>query len=54
MNLIAIKDKFKPFLNEGFNYKDRKISHAGKIWIKDTKEKNYDIFLEEKKHQLKH
>lgn len=32
-----LKERFKPFTNEGFNYKDRKTTKGGKIWAKDEK-----------------
>lgn len=53
MNLVLLKDKLKPFCNDGFNYKDRKISKAGKIWVKENKEYYFDVEIENKKLYLK-
>jgi hypothetical protein len=39
MNLIQMKESLAPFDNQGFNYKDRKISKGGKIWVKQNREK---------------
>ena len=43
MNLVLMKDKLKEFETDGFNYKDRKISKAGKVWVKKDKTKMFDL-----------
>ena len=54
MNLVLLSDKLKAFMNEGFNYKDRKITRAGKIWVKDGKEpKAINYEFEEQKLKIK-
>jgi hypothetical protein len=34
-----LRSKLTPFKDCGFNYKDRKKTKAGKIWVKEDKEK---------------
>lgn len=52
MNLVMMKDKLKSMNNQGFNYKDRKMSKAGKIWVKEDRSKLLDLEHEEKKLRL--
>jgi hypothetical protein len=53
MNLITLKGKLRPFDNDGFNYKDRKVSRGGKIWVEENQQRKYDLNLEERKQFLK-
>ena len=54
MNMVMIKEKMRPlFQNDGFNYKDRKISKAGKSWIKDDKLSGIDVEAEDRKLFIK-
>ena len=36
MNLVMMKEKLRPFTNQGFNYKDRKVQRGGKLWVKEN------------------
>lgn len=37
MNMVLLKERLKPYQNEGFNCKDRKTTRSGKIWVKGDK-----------------
>ena len=50
MKVVMMSDKIKSIKTEGFNYKDRKISKAGRIWVKEgDKNQNLDYEMEERK-----
>ncbi|CDW86552.1 UNKNOWN [Stylonychia lemnae] len=50
MKVVMMSDKIKSLKTEGFNYKDRKISKAGRIWVKEgDKNQNLDYEMEERK-----
>ena len=39
MDMILMKERLKPYKNEGFNCKDRKTTKMGKVWSKADKSK---------------
>jgi hypothetical protein len=53
MNLVMLGDKLKVFQNDGFNYKDRKITKRGKLWVKEGEKNATDYETEEKKQFIK-
>lgn len=53
MNLVMINDKLRAFQNDGFNYKDRKISKGGKIWVKEGEKPMMEFEMEDRKQFFK-
>ena len=53
MNIVNIKDKITKFSGDGFVYKDRKVSKAGKIWVKDERSRDMDLEMEDRKQFIK-
>jgi len=33
MDMLMLRERLKPFMNEGFNHKDRRRTKATKIWV---------------------
>lgn len=50
--MLTLKTRLKPYTNDGFNYKDRTISRANKIWVRQDKER-HDSVLEQLKLKIK-
>eukprot|EP00347_Sterkiella_histriomuscorum_P022942 403336560 len=49
MNMVMLNDKLRAFKTEGFNYKDRKISKAGKIWVKESDKSTVQDYEQEER-----
>ena len=43
MNLIDLRIKLQPFTNDCFNYKDRRITKGGKLWVKEGERSCFDF-----------
>lgn len=39
MDMLMLRDRLKPFMNEGFNHFDRRRSKGAKIWVLKGKDR---------------
>ena len=48
MDMLMLRDRLKPFTNEGFNHVDRRRSKGAKIWILKSKDRPDQQYFREK------